>query len=189
MKKKYATGKLKLTAILCCSAILCGGCSYTVMPKKIPLFTASKTKLLTGVSCIITNVERDQSYYAIPTESGEKSVLRANRQAWSGMLVEALAGELSRRGAQVSSRALLTINLAMPEIIFARNEEVYQLAVKILVSSSTGWQKNYEGAAKSGPERFESVSTMVNRLAGQALANAANSVLTDPEFLAHVQGT
>ncbi len=188
MSKSCADVRWDVIAAVSCIVALLGGCSYTVMPKNISLNSVSKTGSLAGVSLFVISAEKDSTDYAIPTDTGGISALRANRQTWSTMLVEVLASELAKRGARVSTKAPLAINLTLPEIIFAQNKDVFQLSVKILVFSSAGWQKNYKGVAESGAESFESVSTMVNRLAGQALAEAVKAMLGDPDFLAQVRG-
>lgn len=167
---------------------LLGGCSYVVMPKSIPPIRGGETGSLTGVSLIVMSFEKDSSDYAIPMDTGGSSSLLANRQAWSTMLVESLAGELAKRGARVSSKARLTMNISLPEITFSRNNELYRFRVKVLVSSSTGWQKNYEGTAESGRGSFETISSMTNRLAGQALAEDVKAMLNDGEFLGLMRG-
>lgn len=167
---------------------LLAGCSYTVMPKSIQPIRGGENASLKGVSLIVMSAEKDTSDYAIPTDTGDRSALRANRQAWSTMLVENLAGELAKRGARVSSKARLTMNISLPEITFSRNNELYRFSVKVLVASSTGWQKNYVGTAESGRGSFESISSMVNRLAGQALAEDVKVMLNDAEFIKQARG-
>ncbi len=183
MKKIHAAAKgLAVAALICITAML-AGCSYTVMPKNVPPVKDYEALSLKDVSLIVTNAEQGASEYVIPTETGAKSALRTNRQAQSKLLVEALSGELAKRGARLSSRAALTLSLSLPEITFIQTKELFQIKVKALVSSSTGWSKNYEGMAETGRSGSESVNAMVNRLGGRALAETIKAMLGDAEFL------
>ncbi len=183
MKKVHAAAKgLAVVALICITAIL-AGCSYKVLPKNVPPVKDYEALSLKDVSLIITNAEQGASEYVIPTETGAKSALRTNRQALSKLLVEALSTELAKRGAQLRSRAALTLNLAVPEITFIQTKDLFQIKVKALVSSSTGWSKNYEGIADTGRSGSESVNAMVNRLGGRALAETIKAMLGDAEFL------
>jgi hypothetical protein len=183
---RYGLPCAALVALMCGMAVF-GGCSYTVMPRSIPSLKDASSSL-TGASLIVTSAEKDATTYAIRTDTGDSSALRANRQAWSNMLVETLAGELAKRGARISSRAPLMLGLALPEIIFAQQNKLYQIRVKVLVSSSSGWQKNFEGSAESGAYGFESTVSLMNRLAGLALAQSVKAMLSDEDFLTQVRG-
>lgn len=173
-------------AALICSVALLAGCSYTAMPKNVPAIMGYEMVSLTEVSVIVTNAEKDSAEHKILTEGKEDSGFRANRQAWSKKLVEALARELARRGAQVRSNALLTLGLALPEITFIETKMDYQFKVKVVVSSSTGWSKTYEGIAGTSRYRAVSMTTEADRLAGEALAEAVKAMLGDAEFLAQL---
>lgn len=186
MKSIHPVAKQCAVAVLICITAPLAGCSYTVMPKNIPPVKDYESLSLQDVSLIVTNAEKDSTEYAVPTEKGTKSALRMNRRAGSKLLVEALANELAKRGAQLRSRAALTLSLSLPEITFIQTKELFQLKVKALVSSSTGWSKNFEGAAETGRSGAESVNAMVNRLAGQALADTIKAMLGDAEFLAQL---
>lgn len=175
-------------AALICSAALLSGCSYAIMPKSVPPIKGYEALSLTAVSVTVRNAEKDATEYEILTDEGQNPGLRANRQAWSKRLVEALAGELARRGARVSSDAPVTLSLALPEIIFLQTSALYQLKVKVAVSTSTGWSKQYEGIAGSSRYRAWSVTAEADRWAAQALAEAVKAMLGDPEFLAHLGG-
>ena len=179
-EKKYRT-----VVMICCAALL-GGCSYTAMPKNVPMIKELDTSTLTGVSVIVTNAATDAAEYAVRTDRGENSGFRANRQAWSRKLVEALARELARRGAQVRGDAPLRLSVAVPEIIFIETREQIQFKVKVAVSSSPGWTKDYEGAAGAGRRSIASVSETADRLAGLALAEAIRAMLADEEFISQL---
>lgn len=173
-------------AALICGAALLAGCSYTALPKNLPLIKEYEEVSLTGVSLIVTNTEKDPAEHDILTDEGERSGFRANRQAWSKRLVEALARELARRGAQVRSDAPVRLDITLPEITFIQTRSLYRFSVKVVVSSSRGWSKNYEGIAGSNRYGVWSTAAAADQWAGQALAEAVKAMLGDTEFLAHL---
>jgi hypothetical protein len=131
----------------------------------------------------MVNAEKNSAEEAILTDEQSSSGLKANRHLWAKQLVEAVAGELARRGAQVRSSAKLVLGLSLSDITFKEAREASQFTVKALVSSSTGWSKTYEGTAKA--EGLSSPSE-TDRLAAQALADAARGMLNDAEFQAQL---
>jgi hypothetical protein len=178
--------KRSAVAALVFSSSLLAGYSYTAMPRVVPLVKEYEAVSLTTVSIIVTNAEKDSTEYEILTERREQSGFRANRRAWSKKLVEALARELARRGARVRSDAPVTLGLSLPQITFIQTKELYQFKAKVVVSSSTGWSKDYEGIAGSSRYGIGSIITEADRLAGQTLAEAVRAMLGDAEFLAHL---
>jgi len=172
-----------ITALLC-SAVMLAGCSYTAMPKNVPTITGSETMPLSGVSVIVTNAEKDSTEYKVLTDGKNDSGFRANREAWSRKLVETLARELARRGAQVRSNAPVKLSLALPEITFIETKTEYQFKVKVVISSSKGWSKTYEGTAGTSRYRAASMAAEADQLAGEALAEVVKVMLSDSEFLA-----
>ena len=110
-----------------------------------------------------------------------------NRQAWSKKLVEALARELSRRGAQIRLSAPLKLGIALPKVLIGQQGERYQFKLAVSVSSTAGWSKNYDAAVESGAGYFEPVGAMADRLAGLALAEAVRVMLSDAEFVAQLR--
>jgi hypothetical protein len=186
MKKICPGIKRGAFAVLILIASLLDGCSYTAMPKNVPPITGYETRSLTGVSVIVTSAEKDSSEYEILTEGKDDSGFRANRQAWSKRLVEALARELARRGARVRSDAPVKLGLALPEITFIETDQLYQFKVAVVVSSSAEWSKTYAGIAETSRYRAVSMTTEADRMAGEALAEAVKAMLDDTEFLAHL---
>lgn len=174
-------------AVLILSTVLLPSCSVPVIPKNVPLVKEAEEVSLSGVSVIVTNAEKDAVEHDILTDKGEDSGLRGNRQAWSGKLAETLARELARRGARVSSTASLTLSVALPEITFVQTRELYQIKVKVAVSSSTVWSKDYEGIAGVRVNSVWTIAEAIDQLAGQALAGAVKAMLEDPEFLAQLE--
>jgi hypothetical protein len=185
MKKKYLSIQQRAVVLAVCSLLLTG-CGVKVVPNDVPTIKNVETASLNGVSLIVVNGEKDSSDSKILNEKGQNLGFAANKQAWSKKLVESLASELARRGAQVRANAPLTLTVALPDIVFNQTRDVYQFKVKAAVTSSTGWSKNYDGTAESGLGFFESVDTMAKRLAGQALGDAVRSMLGDPEFIAQL---
>jgi uncharacterized lipoprotein YajG len=183
MKTAYAGAKRRTIAALVAGAVLLAGCSVTVTPKNVPLIKEAEAASLSGASVIVTNAEKDAAVHGILTDKASSSGLRANRRAWSGKLVETLARELAKRGARVSSTAPLALSVSLPEITFVKTRELYQLRVKVVISSTTGWSKNYEGIAGLSASSVWSVSDEADQLAGRALAGAVKDALGDPEFL------
>jgi len=188
MRKSSLVVKHGAVAALVCSLLLLAGCSYKVLPKKVPAIKAFEELSLKEASLIVTNAEKDSSEYVILTGAGKKSALRTNRQVWSTLLVETLAGELAKRGAQVTSRAKLTLSLALPEITFTQTKDLSTFKVKVAVSSSAEWSKNYEAVAESGSEGIETATALADRLAGQALAEAVKAMLGDVAFSTQFSG-
>ncbi len=115
------------------------------------------------------------------------SGLRGDRQAWSGKLVETLARELARRGARVSSTASITLSVALPEITFVQTRELYQIKVKVAVSSSIVWSTDYEGIAGVSVNSVWTIAGATDQLAGRALAEAVKAMLEDSEFLKQLE--
>ena len=179
--------KAFILATLVVSATLITGCGHTVLPKQVPLVKGYETISLGGAALILVNAEKDASDQAIATPEGRNSALRANRQAWTKALVESLSRELARRGARLSSRASLRMSISLPEILVSQTKESYQFTVKVLVASSAGWSKKFEGMAESEAKSFESVFGMTDRLAGQALGEAVKAMLGDADFLTQVR--
>jgi hypothetical protein len=173
-------------AALVISAVLVLGCSVAVKPGNVPMVKGIDNVSLKGVSLIVMNAEKDSSEFEIPNEKGQKLGIIANRQVWSGKLVEALSGELAKRGAQLRSRAPLQLSVAIPDIIFGMANNSYQFTVKVSVTSSKGWSKTYDGVAESGTGLLESTTSLTERLAGQALTAAVKAMLGDAEFLKQV---
>ncbi len=188
MKKTFPVMKGGAVAVLISGAVLLAGCSITVMPDNIPMIKEYETVSLAGDCLIVTNAEKDSTVYEVPNEKGGKSGLRGNRQAMSKTLVESLAMELARRGASVRVGAPVTLGLALPEALFVQINDVYRFKVKVSVSSSLGWSKNYDGIAESSLGTTESATAMANRLAAQALAGSIKAMLADSDFLAQLGG-
>ncbi len=187
MEKRHLTIPLLASSALILSVLLIPGCGVSVRPDTIPVLKGYENVSLTGASLLVTNTEQDSVEYVVRNDSGAKSGITANRWAWSKMFVEALAGELSRRGAQVRINAPVTLGIAVPEITFNQFGNIYQFRVVVTASLSTGWSRDYEGIAEAGLKAFESRAAMFNRLAGEALAEAVKSMLRDDEFLMRIR--
>ena len=187
MLNTKAFRKLGVVAALVLSAALITGCGHTVLPKQVLLVKGYETISLSGAALILVNAEKDSSDLAIATPEGGASALRANRQAWTKALVESLSSELAKRGARLSSRASLRMSISLPEILVSQTKESYQFKVKVLIVSSTGWSKKFEGSAESELRSLETVFAMMDRLAGQALGEAVKAMLGDTDFLTHVR--
>jgi hypothetical protein len=186
MKLLYPAKKHFALAALIVSVALFTGCSMSIKPSAVPLVKGLEPISLSGDSLSITNAEKDSSAYDILNEKGQKLGITANRQAWSRIFIDALAGEMSRRGAQIRAKAPLTLSIALPEITFIQNKDEYAVRVKISVSTSKGWSKTYEAVAKSESGLFESLDHLTARLAGQALSEGIKILISDVEFLAQV---
>jgi uncharacterized lipoprotein YajG len=175
-------------ALLLCVAVMLTGCSYTATPKNVPAIMGSETMSLSGISVIVTNAEKDSTEYKILTEERDDSGFRANREVWSRKLVEAMARELARRGAQVRSNAPIKLSLALQEITFIESKTEYQFKVKVLVASSKEWSKTYEGTAGTSRYKAASMAAEADQLASEALAEDVKAMLGDSEFLAQLSG-
>jgi hypothetical protein len=187
MKKPrlYWTGRAvpALPILVLCSALL-GGCStYTVMPKALPPVKGYEALSLSAVSLIVVNAEKDPAEQDILTAQKGRSGFRGNRQAWAKRLVESLSRELAVHGARVRSDAPVVLSLAVPEITFSESRDQFQFTVRVVVASSVGWAKEYEGIAASTVTSAGSMQADVDRLAGQALADAVGKMLGDTAFL------
>ncbi len=186
MRQMYLRMKRSVAAIAVSSAVLLAGCSMVVTPKYVPPIKGYDTVSFSGLSVIVTNAEKDSTEYQIPNDKGQKLGIVTNRQAWSGKIVEGLASELARRGARVRADAPLALSIALPEITFLQTKNRYQFKIKVTVSSSRGWSKNYEALAETGSGVFESLDAMANRLAGLSVEEALKTMLGDAEFLAQL---
>lgn len=171
-----------VAAAVVIGAALLGGCSYAVMPRSVPLARGAEELSLAAAAVLVTNAEKDSSLNNVVDDGGRSTGLKADRQAWSRKLVEALARELARRGARVSSTAPVTLSVSLPEIVFVESRDRYEMRVKAAVSSSTGWSKDYEGRAGSDRRSVLSATAEADRLAGQAMAEAVAAMLRDAEF-------
>jgi hypothetical protein len=165
-------------------AALLASCIVVVLPKDVPLARTANPGSYNGASLIVTNSEKDAASTAIRDDAGSKQGFTANRQAWSRKLVEAMARELARRGAQVRAGASVTIDIAVPEITITQLRDDFRCKVKVRAGSSAGWTKLYEAVAQTSVGSFEPLESMADRLAGLALTEAVKVILGDPEFAA-----
>ena len=171
-------------AALIFSTVLLAGCSYTALPNNVPPSAGYVDLSLKNISVIVKNAEENTSTEEILTDQGELSGFQANRQLWSKKLVESLAAELARRGAMVRSNAPVKLSIALPEITMLQTTNLYQFRVKVLVVSSKGWSKTYEGVAGGDINSVWSVTSAAAQWSGQALAEAIKAMMHDREFLA-----
>jgi hypothetical protein len=183
IKSRFMT---TIVALLGSATVFCA-CSYTILPQAVSLVKGGGAAPLSAVLVAVANAEKEQAIYTILTDRGVKSSFRADRRTWSRKLVEALAGELARRGAQVRTVAPLTISVALPEIRYLETRESFRLKVAVVLTTP-GWTKNYEGSAGLSMDSVASVTAATDRAAGLALADAVKAMLDDPEFLAHLTG-
>jgi len=186
MSKRHSTKHPYVYAALIFSFLLLTGCGVIVRPDNIPVLKGYEKVSLAGTSLLVTNAEKDSSEFEVPNDRGARSGITTNRYVWSKIFVQALAGELARRGAQVRINAPQTLGIAVPEIIFNQFGNLFQFRVLVAATLSTGWSRDYEGIAEGGLNAFESRTVMFNRLAGQALAEAVKSMLRDDEFVAQL---
>jgi len=183
--RSYWTGRAVpvLPILVLCLALL-GGCStYMVVPKALPPVKGYEALSLSAVSLIVVNAEKDPTEQDILTAQKGRSGFRGNRQAWAKRLVESLSRELAVHGARVRSDAPVVLSLAVPEITFSETRDQFQFTVRVVVSSSVGWAKEYEGVAASTVTSTGSMQAEVDRLAGQALTDAVRKMLGDTAFL------
>jgi hypothetical protein len=171
------------TAALICITALLAGCSYTAMPNDVPRIAGYDDLSLKNISVLVKNAEKHASTEEILTDHGDPSGFQANRQRWSKKLVESLAAELARRGAIVRSTAPVKLSIELPEITMLQTTNLYQFKVKVLVVSSTGWSKTYEGVAGGDINSVWSVTAAAAQWSGQALSEAIKSMMHDREFL------
>jgi hypothetical protein len=172
-----------VAALIFITALL-AGCSYTALPNNVPRSAGYDELSLKNISVIIINTEKNGSIEEILTDQGEPSGFQANRQLWSKKLVESLASELARRGAMVRSNAPVKLSIALPEITMLQTTNLYQFNVKVLVVSSKGWSKTYEGVAGGDINSVWSVTSAAAQWSGQALAEVIKAMMHDREFLA-----
>jgi len=186
MKLLYSAVKHGVLVALIVGVTLVTSCAIAVKPSAVPSVKGLETISLSGRSLVITNAEKDSSAYDILNDKGEKLGITADRQAWSRIFIADLAGEMSRRGAQIRVKAPVTLSIALHEITFIQNNDVCTVKLKVSISTSKGWSKTYEAAAESGSGLFESLNEVTSRLAGQAISEGVKTLLSDAEFLAQV---
>jgi len=184
MNNKHARILGMASAALIFILALLAGCNYTAMPNNVPRLTRGDDLSLKNISVIIINAEKNGSTEEILNNQGGTSGFQANRQRWSKKLVESLAAELARRGAMVRSNAQVTFSISLPEITMLQTTNLYQFKVKVLVVSSTGWSKTYEGVAGGDINSVWSVTSAAAQWSGQALGEAIKAMMHDREFLA-----
>jgi tRNA A37 threonylcarbamoyladenosine synthetase subunit TsaC/SUA5/YrdC len=153
-----------------------------VMPKALPPVRGNEGLSLSAVSLLVVNAEKDPAEHEILTAQKEWTGFRGNRQAWAKRLVESLSRELAVRGARVRSDAPVVLSVALPEITFSETRHQFQFTVRVVVSSSVGWAKEYEGVAATSAST-RSMQAVADKLAGLALADAVKKMLGDPAFL------
>ncbi len=168
-------------------AMLATGCSYTTVPRSVPLLADPDSVRLNGAVVLIANAEKDNTLSWIPTGTGEASSFKANRQAWSRTLVESLSRELARRGATVRPAPGRTFTIALPQIVFIETRDVYQFKVKAAISSGRGWSKEYTGSSSVDATSVFFIQVEADRLSGQALAHVIQQILSDDEFIQQVR--
>jgi uncharacterized lipoprotein YajG len=168
---------------LICSIALLAGCSYTAMPSDVPRIAGYDDLSFKNISVMIRNAEKNASTEEILTDQGEPSGFQANRQLWSKRLVESLAAELARRGAMVRSTAPAMLSISLPDITMLQVASLTQFRVKVLVTSSKGWSKVYEGVAGGDVTSVWSVTAAAAQWSGLALAEVIKAMMQDHEFL------
>ena len=166
--------------------LLLSGCAVRAVPDRVPMQTGGIQKNLAGVSLVVLNAGQDASPYPILTETGVDVGFVGDRQKWSKKLAEALAGELARKGAALNASASLKLSVAVKEVTLVQTGEINQLKVKVSMSSSGGWQKDYEASSEAKTGAFETVDSMTRRLAGMSLAEVNKVMLNDRDFLAQL---
>jgi uncharacterized lipoprotein YajG len=184
----YAVQKHIAVTILIVAIVLLAGCStMMIMPKGVPPIKEIETVSFSGISLSISNSEENSREYAILDSSRQNTGFVTNRRAWSQMLVEALAEELSRRGAQVRVNAPVMISIALPEITVNQSRGFLRSSVKVAVSSSKGWSKMYEADTELDPGPFEMLYTTVTHASSQTLSAVIKAMLEDAAFLAQLK--
>ena len=188
MDLSYSVIEHRAVAGLIICATLIAGCTYAVIPNAVPPVKGFDKESLSGITLLVVNEEKNAQEYDILDDKGQTQGITANRQAWSNALVETVASELARRGAQVRAKTSLMLGISLPEITFNQHHYNYQFKVKVVVSSSYGWTKTYEVTAESGSGLFETFEAVTDRLSGQVLAESVKVMFSDTEFIAHIAG-
>ena len=165
------------------------GCSYTAVPRSVPLLADARSGSMGGIWVLMANGEKNDSLTQIPTDDRRTSSFKANRQLWSRQLVESLAREFARRGATVRAGAPITLTITLPEIVFIETRDLYQFKVTAAVTSSRGWSKEYTGTAGVNASSVLSIQREADRLASQALSNVIKEMLGDQEFQRQLRTT
>ena len=166
-----------------CLALFCGCSSYTILPRVLPPIKGLEGISLSAVSVLVVNAEKDATEQDILTPTKGRTGLQGNRQAWAKRLVESLSRELAVRGARVRSDAPVVLSVTLPEITFYEAQGQIQFTVRVVVSSSVGWAKEYEGASLATGRSTGSAQEEADRLAGLALADVVRKMLGDTAFL------
>ncbi len=174
-------GRIAALTIAC--TMLCTGCMVTAHPDRIPPVRDAGPASLAGIAVVVQSAQQDASPYPILTSAGADVGFVADRKAWSRQTAEALAGELARRGAQLSVTAPLKLGVAVTSITLTQTGGNNQFTVNVRMTASSGWSKDYQGSAEAATGMFESVDRMSQRLAGIVLAKAIRAMLEDPEFV------
>ena len=175
-----------LPGLLLAGILILQSCSYTAIPRSVPMVREMDGLSFKGISVLVTNAETDAAEQSIPTETKRSSAFKANKRAWSQKLVESLAGELARRGADIRVSAPIVLSVALPKIVFTESRELVELRARAAVTLS-GWTKEFEGTAKKKTSGVYSVSEEMDRLAGQALSDIITQIISDAELSAQLR--
>ncbi len=187
MKIPLPGGKLTAVIVTFAAGFLLQSCSYTVMPRNVPFVAANEAASFKGVSVLVVNAAKETGESPIRTEAGRSSAFRGNKSRWSQKLVESLARELARRGADVRATAPVTVSVAVTEVVLRETRELLEFKAKAVVSATSGWTGEYKGAASIETSRIFSLSEEADRLAGRALAEITKAVITDSDFAAQLK--
>lgn len=178
---------MKRSIVLVWCAALLAGCGITVTPKRVPSSAGTDAVSFAGAVVIVANAEQDAGEYAVKDDKGGNTPVVVNRMRWSKLLVEALAGELAKRGAKVRADAPAALSVSLPDIAFSQFGEHFQFKVTAAVAAASGWSRQYDGIAETKPGPVETTDEMAARLAGDALAKVIKAMLRDEDFVAQVR--
>jgi uncharacterized lipoprotein YajG len=168
----------KVLALLLLTVIL-AGCTYTVIPDKIPPLQGYKK--VSDASVALVNAEKVDS--EVLFFQSRNSEFYGNPRVWTENFIKALSRELTKCGISVTNNAPLKLNLAIQEIS-GRSSVSTGFTVKITAIFSSGWSKIYEGsAASTGNTRGRNA----RKAANFTLKEIIKSMLADSEFMEQLQ--
>jgi hypothetical protein len=166
------------------SCLVSSACTYTVVPDSIPAVEGSQDVTFAGSTLAVVCAETDDKEFVIYSSS-RHGTFQGNRKAWCEKLAVALSDELTRRGAVAKADSANRVSVTLPEITGRSGYATVGFAVKALVTTPSGFRKNYEaqGSAAMG----WSMGGIGDRSASFVMAELVKAMLADAEFVAAVK--
>jgi hypothetical protein len=172
--------------VLVGASLSVGACSRGVtLPDAVPPVEGYRDLAWAGSVLDVVSGETDNTDFLI-YRSARHGSFHGNRKRWCDTLVATLAGELSKRGANILPSAANRVTLRLPEITGRSGYMAIGFQAKAVVTSTAGWTKTYDGQASSS-EMGTSFETRAARAASSTIAELVKTMFADPEFVSQIK--